>query len=95
MRIENVVLTETNELMCGRLDAFIGESPEGKMIPAYSLNLVCLGKEMTLDELARCIRSINDFLNDICVAYSIDGEDVIRPNLILRQFEDAFKPETE
>ena len=95
MRIENVALTETNELMCGRLDAFIGESPEGEQCPAYRLNLDCPDKEMTLDELVRCIRSINDFLNDICVAYSVDGEDVIRPNLILRQFEDAFKPETE
>lgn len=95
MRIENVVMTEDNELMSGKLDAFIGKSPEGKMIPAYRLNLDCPDKEMTLDELISCIRSINDFLDNICVAYSVDGEDVIRPNLILRQFEDAFKPETE
>lgn len=95
MRIENVAMTETNELMCGRLDAFIGASPEGEPCPAYRLNLDCPDKEMTLDELARCIRSIEDFLDDICMMYSINGEDVIRPNLILRQFEYDFKPETE
>ena len=95
MRIESVVLTETNELMCGRLDAFIGESPEGKMIPAYRLNLDCPDKEMTLDELTRCITSIRHYLDDICFKYRIEDEEVVEINPILRQFEDAFKPETE
>lgn len=95
MRIENVVLTETNELMSGRLGAFIGESPEGEPCPAYRLNLDCPDKEMTLDELTRCITSIRHYLDDICFKYRIGDEEVVGINPILRQFEAAFKPETE
>ena len=90
MKIENVVLTETSELLSARLDCSYAGDGDGGGWPAYRLHVDFPDKEMTLAELLECIKSLDHFLGGICV---MDENEPIFMSTIVQRFNDQFEKE--
>ena len=90
MKIERVALTEDNEFMQAKLDCFYnGDGAVGGW-PAYRLHVDFPDKEMTLPELLECIKSLDHFLNEICI---MDENEPIFMNAVVQRFNDQFEKE--
>ena len=89
MRLERFALTQMGNMADARLDAFTGDYLDGKTCPAYRLNIDCPDREMTLDELAVCVRSIREFLDGILICTE-GGKNPAYVHPCIRSFEDSF-----
>lgn len=87
MKIENVVLTETSELLSARLEGYYAEDGDGGGWPAYRLHVDFPDKEMTLPELLECIKSLDHFLGEICI---MDGNEPLFLDSVIQRFNDQF-----
>ena len=90
MKIENVVLTETSELLSARLDCFYAGDGDGGGWPAYRLHVDFPDKEMTLMELLECIESLKHFLSEICI--TVEDKPIFMSTIVQR-FNDQFEKE--
>lgn len=90
MKIENVVLAETSELLSARLGCSYAGDGDGGGWPAYRLHVEFLNREMTLPELLECIKSLDHFLNEICI---MDENEPIFMSTIVQRFNDQFEKE--
>lgn len=90
MKIERVTLTEDNNLMQARLGCFYAGDGDGGGWPAYRLHVDFPDNEMTLMELLECIKSLDHFLNEICI---MDENKPIFMNAVIQRFNDQFEKE--
>ena len=90
MKIENVVLTETSNLLSARLDCYYAGDGDGGGWPAYRLHVDFPDKEMTLTELLECIKSLDHFLSGICI---MDENEPLFMSTIVQRFNDQFEKE--
>lgn len=90
MKIENVVLTETSELLSARLDCSYAGDGDGGGWPAYRLHVDFPDNEMTLTELLECIESLKHFLSEICI--TVEDKPIFMSTIVQR-FNDQFEKE--
>ena len=90
MKIENVVLAETSELLSARLGCSYAGDGDGGGWPAYRLHVEFLNREMTLPELIECIESLKHFLSEI---YIMDEDKPISMSTIVQRSNDQFDKE--
>lgn len=90
MKIENVVLTETSELLSARLYCYYAGDGDGGGWPAYRLHVDFPDKEMTLPELIECVESLKHFLSEICI--TVEDKPIFMSTIVQR-FNDQFEKE--
>lgn len=90
MKIENVVMTETSELLSARLDCSYAGGGDGGGWPAYRLHVDVPYKEMTLTELIECVESLKHFLSEICI--TVENKPIFM-NAVIQRFNDQFEKE--
>ena len=90
MKIENVVLAETSDLLSARLACFYAGDGDGGGWPAYRLHVDFPDKEMTLTELLECIESLKHFLSEICI--TVENKPIFM-NAVIQRFNDQFEKE--
>ena len=90
MKIENVVLTETSDLLSARLYCFYAGDGDGGGWPAYRLYVDFPDKEMTLLELFECVESLKHFLSEICI--TVENKPIFMSTIVQR-FNDQFEKE--
>ena len=87
MKIGNVVLTETSNLLSARLDCYYAGDGDGGGWPAYRLYVDFPDKEMTLMDLVECLKSLERFLGGIFI---MDENEPIFMEII-QKFNDQFE----